>query len=325
MRALRNDEAAAEIERLMNELQQALDKYMTALAEHLQKQGLTQLPIDPNARTMDTSDLRRMIDEARKLARIGSREAARRMLSDLKRMLDGIRNGIQRGKPGKDMAKAKRLMEGLRKLTEGQRKALEKSFRRQQQGNGALGMRPDRGGKRGQGDGLGDGKAGKQEQDTGAGNQQALRRDLGKLMLGMDELLGGIPEAFGKAERAMNEAAQALRKGRFGDAVPLQTEALEQLRNGTDGLAERMARRLGGMVGIGRGQRGFRPGSQSDPFGRRPGGGFGASIDDGGVKIPDQAEQRRAWDLLRELRRRAGERPRPEIERDYIDRLLKRF
>ena len=120
MRALRNNEDAAEIERLMNELQQALDKYMAALAEHLQKQGLTQLSIDPNARTMDTSDLRRMIDEARKLARIGSREAARRMLSDLKRMLDGIRNGIQRGKPGKDMAKAKRLMEGLRKLTEGQ-------------------------------------------------------------------------------------------------------------------------------------------------------------------------------------------------------------
>ena len=103
-------------------------------------------------------------------------------------------------------------------------------------------------------------------------------------MLGMDELLGGIPEAFGKAERAMNEAVQALRKGRFGDAVPLQTEALEQLRNGTDGLAERMARRLGGMVGIGRGQRGFRPGSQSDPFGRRPGGGRSAELRGGKVR-----------------------------------------
>ncbi len=236
-------------------------------------------------------------------------------------MLDGIRNGIQRSKPGKDMAKAKRLMKGLRKLTEGQRKALEKSFRRQQQGEGALGVRPDRGQKRGQGKG----QAGKPEQDSGAGNQQALRRGLGKLMLGIDELLGAIPEAFGRAERAMNEAVQALRKGRFGDAVPPQTEALEQLRNGADGLAERMARRLGGMVGIARGQRGFRPGGQSDPFGRRPGGAFGASIDDGSVKVPDQAEQRRAWDLLRELRRRAGERQRPEIERNYIDRLLKRF
>ncbi len=315
-RALRNNEATDVIERLMNELQQALDTYMAALAEHLQKQGLTQLPVDANARTMNTGDLQRMIDEARKLARIGSREAARQMLSELKRMLDGIRNGIQRGKPGKDMAKAKRLMEGLRKLTEGQRKALEKSFKRQQLGKGALGVRPNQGGKR-QGKG--------QEQGPGAGNQQALRRDLGKLMLGMDELLGGIPEAFGQAERAMSEAVQALRKGRFGDAVPPQTEALEQLRKGTGGLAERMARRLGGMVGVARGQRGFRPGSQSDPFGRRPGGGFGASIDDGGVKVPDQAEQRRAWDLLRELRRRAGERHRPEIERNYIDRLLKRF
>ena len=327
MQALRNNESSAEIERLMDELQQVLDKYMAALAEHLQKQGLTQLPVDPNARTMDTSDLQRMIDEARKLARTGSREAAQRMLSDLKRMLDGIRNGIQRGKPGENMAKAKRLMDGLRKLIEAQQKALEKSFQRQQQGEGALGARPDRGQKRGQKRGQEKGKAGKPGQGTGtgAGNQQTLRRNLGNLMLGMDELLGGIPEAFGKAERAMNEAVQRLREGRFGDAVPAQTEALEQLRNGANGLAERVARRLGGMVGIARGQRGFRPGSQGDPFGRRPGGAFGTSIDDDGVKVPDQAEQRRAWDLLRELRRRAGERQRPEIERNYIDRLLKRF
>jgi len=30
-------------------------------------------------------------------------------------------------------------------------------------------------------------------------------------------------------------------------------------------------------------------------------------------------------EILDELRRRAGERSRPEIELDYIDRLLKRF
>jgi len=323
MRALRNNRDSAEIERLMDELQRALDKYMAALAEHLQKQGLTQLPLDPNARTMDSADLQRMIDEARKLARTGSRDAARQMLSDLKRMLDSIRNGIQRGKPGKDMAKAKRLMEGLRKLIEGQRKALEKSFQRKQLGDGALGMSDDpQPGPRGR---RGKGRAGKGKGDAGAGNQQALRRDLGKLMLGMDELLGGIPDAFGKAERAMNEAVPALKEGRFGDAVPPQTEALEQLRQGANGLAERMARRLGGMTGVARGQRGRRPGGNSDPFGRRPGGAFGTSIDDGGVKVPDQADQRRAWDLLRELRRRAGERQRPEMERDYIKRLLKRF
>ena len=33
----------------------------------------------------------------------------------------------------------------------------------------------------------------------------------------------------------------------------------------------------------------------------------------------------KAKGILEELRRRAGERARPEIERDYIDRLLKQF
>jgi hypothetical protein len=33
----------------------------------------------------------------------------------------------------------------------------------------------------------------------------------------------------------------------------------------------------------------------------------------------------KAREILDELRRRAGERDRPQIERDYIDRLLQRF
>ncbi|MCH7957081.1 MAG: DUF4175 family protein, partial [Proteobacteria bacterium] len=61
-----------------------------------------------------------------------------------------------------------------------------------------------------------------------------------------------------------------------------------------------------------------------DPFGRRPGGAYGARID-GAVKIPDQMEVRRAREILDELRRRAGERQRPKTERNYIDRLLRRF
>jgi hypothetical protein len=60
-----------------------------------------------------------------------------------------------------------------------------------------------------------------------------------------------------------------------------------------------------------------------DPLGReRPGNG---SYDDGDVKIPEQADVQKSREILDELRRRAGERFRPTIERDYIDRLLKRF
>ena len=47
------------------------------------------------------------------------------------------------------------------------------------------------------------------------------------------------------------------------------------------------------------------------------------TYDQGDVKIPDQNTLQKSREILDELRRRAGERFRPEIEFDYIDRLLK--
>ena len=43
------------------------------------------------------------------------------------------------------------------------------------------------------------------------------------------------------------------------------------------------------------------------------------------VKVPDQIDAQRAREILEILRRRLGERFRPDIELDYIERLLKRF
>lgn len=323
MRALRNDADKDEIDRLMDELRQTLDKYLAALAEHLEKLGLGEMPFETRGRTVDGSDLQRMIEEARELARTGSIKAARQMLADLKRMLDGIRNGLQTGKPREDMVRAKRMMDDLRGLTQRQSQELDKTFRRRRDAEGAMPARPRPGGRMDQGR-SGDGKRG---QDNGARNQQALRRDLGRLMRRMDEFMGEIPSPFGKAERAMKGAVQSLKKGDFGKAMDQQTKALGQLRQGMEGMSERMARRMGGAFGVSRGQRGGQsgPGPGNDPFGRAPGGAFGTTIDDGSVKIPDRMERRRARDILDELRRRAGEHHRPVPERAYIDRLLKRF
>jgi hypothetical protein len=49
------------------------------------------------------------------------------------------------------------------------------------------------------------------------------------------------------------------------------------------------------------------------------------TIDQGDVKIPDQSVLQKSRQILDELRRRAGERFRPSIELEYIERLLKRF
>ncbi|MCH7831976.1 MAG: DUF4175 family protein, partial [Proteobacteria bacterium] len=331
MRAFRDGKDSAEIDRLLDELSQTLDKYMAALAEHLAKQGLAQLPAIPMSRFLDSIDLQRMIEEARELARTGSLESAKRMLLELRRMLDAIRNGLQLGQPRQDMAKAREMMDGLRKLTDRQRRELDKTFKLRQQSQDAMSERPDPGERKPGARRPGQQKGQSQEYSqgegpgTGARGQQALRRDLGRLMLQMDEFFGDIPSAFGKAERAMNDAVRALRKGRYGDAVPRQSEALDQLRRGMDTMAERMARRMSGTFGVARGRRGQSLGEGNDPFGRRPGGAFGSTIDDGGVKIPSQMERRRAREILHELRRRAGEHRRPVKERQYIDRLLKRF
>ena len=65
------------------------------------------------------------------------------------------------------------------------------------------------------------------------------------------------------------------------------------------------------------------PESNRDPLGREAGNFGRLGTDDSLLGGEDQ--QRRAQDLLDEIRRRAGERERPEAERDYLNRLLDRF
>jgi hypothetical protein len=80
-----------------------------------------------------------------------------------------------------------------------------------------------------------------------------------------------------------------------------------------------------GQQGEGQRQTGYgRPGEErQDPMGRPLPGNWD---DEGrGVKVPDKADSQRARDILEELHRRARDLGRPSIERDYIDRLLKRF
>jgi len=312
MAALRRDADPEEIERLMDELQRALEKYLAALTEELARQGRAmEVPLGAKMQLMGKDELQKLIEEARELARTGAVDAARRVLADLQRLLDGIRAGALSGPSQESARKARRLMDGLRDLTRRQQGLLDDTFRRLRDSRGAIPM---------PGVGEGQGPERRPGAGSGAAEQDGLRRRLGGLMLRLDEFLGAIPRPFGKAERAMRDAVDALAVDRPDKAVPAQTEALDQLRQGIDGVAEQVVRRLGGLSGALRN----RPGAGRDPFGRRPGGAYGARID-GAVKIPDQMEVRRAREIIDELRRRAGERQRPKTERNYIDRLLRQF
>lgn len=317
-RALREGQGdPAEAERLLDEIKRALDKLFAALAQEMSRDGVEPVPFDPDTmQAIDQADLYRMIEEARELMRLGSMDAARQMLADLQRMLQGLQRGMAAMPQPGEGQKAARAMRDLRELTQRQQQLLDRTFRRAREGEGRGPNAP--GNSKGR-----KGKSGSPGAGDDAAAQNALRRLLGQMMTRMDEMLGKIPDQLGAAERAMREAEQALRQGDAGGALGPQAEALEKLREAARGIGEQLARRMGGFGAAGE-MPGGTPGPNRDPFGREAAGAMGSAAG-GEVRVPDRGERLRAREILDELRRRSGERHRPPVERDYIDRLLKMF
>ena len=92
MAALAEGADQDEIDRLMDRLQQAMDKYLQALMEQSQQntQAQNNRPLDPNAQTMDAEELQKMLDRIRELSRLGSKDAAREMLRKLQELLENL-------------------------------------------------------------------------------------------------------------------------------------------------------------------------------------------------------------------------------------------
>lgn len=331
MEALSKDRLAdKELQRLIDKLQKALDRFMRQLAEQMKKNPERfgqDAPLDRNAMVLEQRDLQRMLQRLRDLARSGNRRAAREMLSALRRMLENLQGmARQRGQQGKHPAA--KVMRDLQKLIQRQQNLMDRTFRDAQRLGQRPGQRPGQRGenapgqrdRRSPGSRQGDAKQNRQGM---AGEQEALRRGLGGVMRRLDELLGRIPGNLGRAEREMRSAREALRRGQPDRAVPPQGRALQQMRSGSRqamrGLMQRYGRRLGMM----RGRPGWRRGDRRDPFGRLREGTGGFSSSD--IKIPGASELQRAREIMDELRRRAGERRRPKLERDYINRLLRQF
>jgi Domain of unknown function (DUF4175) len=169
-------------------------------------------------------------------------------------------------------------------------------------------------------------------------DQQNLRDRLKKLM---DELAkrGMGPQhkqddqegdqnadALGDADSAMGDAGSKLGEGNPDGAVDSQGQALEALRKGAQNLADAMQQGDGDGQMDGPGNHAGRQqssGNNSDPLGR-PLRGHEYS-DDFTQKIPGEIDVQRVRRILEELRRRLADPQRPQIELDYIERLLKDY
>ncbi len=326
--ALANNAPDAEIDRLVQELREAIDRYLRAMMEQAQRnpQDLQQRQQgDRNAQRVERNDLQRMLEQARQLARTGAREAARDMLQRLQEMLENMRAQAQNqpGEGGDQGGEGQQMLQSLQDLMNRQQQLTDRSFRRSQQnrpGQNRPGQRQP--GQSGQPAQPGQGEGGEPGED--AGEQEAVRRELGEIMRQLGEMMGDVPGGFGRAERAMRDAGAVLGLGNAGRAQRPQMEALYQLRAGAREQVQRLQEQM--AQGEGEGEQG-EPNPESlngrDPAGR-PLNGLGG-MDGRDVRIPEEAEVQRSREILDELMRRAGERFRPRLEREYIDRLLKRF
>ena len=296
-----------ELERLMDELQAALDELLDAMAR-MQPQYLENMPMmDPNSLVMDRQELRDLFDRMRELMRSGAKDAARRMLSELQNLLENLQTGQLQQVP-QEFRDGMEQLDLLQELMQAQQELLDRSYQEAM-----------RRGQQGQQDQQ---QQGDMSADTAL--QEALRRQLGEIMRQLGEITGDIPRPLGRAEGAMRRSTKALEGNRPGASVPAQTEALDQLREGARAATEQLMKKFGGaMAAAGQGRPwGQQPGQQ-DPFGRRTLGNQGAA--QGDVEIPSESDVQKARRILDELRRRAGERQRPPVERDYIDRLLEPY
>ena len=136
---------------------------------------------------------------------------------------------------------------------------------------------------------------------------------------------GGETDQLGRAGEAMGDAQGSLGDGNADDAVDAQGRALEAMRKGAQGMAQSMQQQMGNGPGPGQpGRTGqARANQDTDPLGRPlRGRDYG---DDTTVKVPGEIDVQRARRILEELRRRFGETFRPQLELEYIERLLKDF
>jgi uncharacterized protein (TIGR02302 family) len=336
--ALERGASDEEIKKLTENLRAALDNFMRQLAEQLHNnpQALAR-PLDPNTKVMRQQDLNNMIERMERLSRSGDKQAAKQLLEQLQEMLENL----QMAQPGQsgdsDMEQALnelgdmiRKQQQLRDKTFKQGQDSRRDHSRGKQGDQSMeDLQQDQQGLRDRlkklqqelaKRGMGQGQRGEKGQ-RGEQGQQGQQGEQGQQ--GGDQ--GDGEDGLGEADNAMGDASGRLGEGNADGAVDSQGKALEALRKGAQSLAEAMQQ---GGEGQGDGpgnQAGRQQGgaNSNDPLGRPlHGREFG---DDYTVKIPGEIDVQRVRRILEELRRRLGDPQRPQIELDYLERLLKDY
>ncbi|MDQ7070271.1 MAG: TIGR02302 family protein [Rhodobacterales bacterium] len=348
--AIKNGATDEEIADLMQELREATRDFMRQRATQQAQEGQQgQNPED--AMRMTQQDIQDMMDRIQELMEQGRTAEAQQALEEFQEMMENMR--VTQGGEGGEQSAGQQAMEDLSDTLKEQQGLTDQAFRDLQEQfnpNANAGESQDNEGQsggqgrgeshEGQGDGEGEGETaqGQQQGQQGgqagesnqqqslADRQQALRDELERQQQGLPG--AGTPEgdaareALGRAEQAMEGAENALRGNDLAEAIDQQAQAMEALRDGIRNLGEAMAqqeRERSGQQGQASGENGKQ--GQQDPLGRSNGARAGGDEN----LLQGEDVYRRARKLLDEIRRRSGDSARPDVELEYLKRLLERF
>jgi uncharacterized protein (TIGR02302 family) len=321
--ALREGASDEEIARLMDELRQATRDYMEQMAREAIERGEQQQAQIPPGQTMTQDQIQELMDRIQELSEQGRKAEAEALLEMLQQMLENMQMmmGQQGGGPG-ESGQGQQSMQGLADALREQQGLADDSFQELQRqfrrgGPGQPGEGQAENGEPGEGGGQG----GEQLADR----QEALRQLMEELQRGLPGAAGeAAREALREAERNMGAARDGLREGDAAGALDRQADAIDALRDGMREMGEDLRRAEGGGEGN-QGQVGSETTADTghDPLGR-PIGSRG-SIGSNEQMLPGADSAGRARALLDEIRRRSGELGRPQLELDYLRRLLDMF
>ena len=354
--AMRDGATEAEIAELMQELREATNDYMQMLADQMEpSDGTDQADNSENTQQIGQDEIQALMDRIQELMEEGRMAEAAELMDQLNALMENLRITQGEGGEGGPRTPGQQSMQDLADTLQDQEALSDDAFRElQDRANGQSGQ--DQGGdpsgnqeggdqqaqqgpdgQQGQGQGVGDDNTSGQQGDGGAGGegtlaerQQALRDELQRQREGLPTLDGEAGEAAGqaleRAEGAMDGAEQALREGDLAEAIDRQAEAMDALRGGMRALNEALAQNQSQEPGqgaeagdaIGRAEP-----TRRDPLGRELGNTGQFGTDDS--LLQGQDVYRSAEELLGEIRRRSAEQTRPEVERNYLRRLLDQF
>nr|CBI81479.1 conserved membrane hypothetical protein [Bartonella sp. 1-1C] len=291
--ALQHGASAAEIERLMADLRQAVNDYIHALAE--------KAPEDKDSReaTLSIDTLQNKLNSIEEMAKMGSSSAAEQLLTEIEQTLDHlqIRKSHQTNEQNENQTtQMKEKIDQLGDLMRRQQEIL----------NDTHNLETDQRHRN---------STPKVQSESLKERQNKLQSELSILKKELTAEGFESSDDLKEAEEKMNSARDAFDKQDYELSIKNQSDALEALRQGAQNMLKKMRNMLNKEKNN---QNAIH--SRKDPLGRP----LSSEIDQKqeGVIEPKANDRMRARQILDEIRKRLSNEYISEEEKNYLERLL---